>query len=62
MIVMVEDNNDELSSLLLNNSISGRNRFEELKEMFPMGTKIGIKQPYMKLPFNGNIMLRNDNM
>ena len=28
---------------------------------FPEGTRIGIKQPYLKLSFSGTLYLRNDN-
>ena len=29
--------------------------------MFPYGTILGVKNPYMKRSFGGNLLLRNDN-
>ena len=36
-------------------------KYEELKNLYPEGLKIGIKQPYLKLSLGGNLALRNDN-
>jgi hypothetical protein len=34
---------------------------KELKELWPIGTKIGIKQPYYYIAFRGDLRIRNDN-
>ena len=35
--------------------------FTAAQEAFPINTKIGVKNPYKKLSFNGTLGIRNDN-
>ena len=61
IMTMVEDKNHHPISFLMYNQVKTTTTVIELQSMFPKGIDIGIKQPYKKLPYNGNLTLRNDN-
>lgn len=61
IVLIVEDKNKNAISLGLYNQSGEFKQFKDLVKTFPEGTRIGIKQPYLKLSFSGTLYLRNDN-
>ena len=61
VLLVVEDRNKDVSSLMLYNQINYSANIDHLQTCFPAGMRIGIKQPYLKLSYNGVILLINDN-
>jgi hypothetical protein len=59
--MIIEDKNKDVISFTLYNSIEEKLDFEDVQKYFPIGTMIGIKQPYLKISYYGNLSLRNDN-
>ena len=64
MLVIEDANKDVILIGLyeLFNKVQKTLSLEELNKMYPVGTKIGIKQPYLKVTASGNHILRNDNV
>ena len=61
VLLIIEDRNKDVSSLMLYNQINYNTNIDHLQTCFPVGMRIGIKQPYLKLSYNGVILLINDN-
>ena len=61
VMLIVEDRCGDVISLPLNNQVSKGTTYDEVLKMFPKGIQLGIKQPYLKILFVGNVTLRNDN-
>jgi tetratricopeptide (TPR) repeat protein len=57
----VEDSVGNVLMLLLCNFVDTNSSFEKLQTMFPVNTRFGIKQPYLKVSNAGGICLRVDN-
>ena len=60
-MLIVEDKDKEVVNLGLYNQVEKGTNFQEMNRLFPFNMKLAIKQPYMKLSYGGNLMLRNDN-
>ena len=60
VMLLVEDDNHEMISLGLYNQITDLTPFKDLQNLFPPQTKIGIKNPYIKVSYGGILVLRND--
>ena len=58
---LIQDSNGDCASLTIHNQINKDLKFQELKQLFPIGTKIGIKNPYYLRSYEGIYTLRNDN-
>ena len=60
-MIIIEDKNKDIISMGLYNQTNFNMKYDDLKEKYPEGLRIGIKQPYLKLSLGGNLALRNDN-
>ena len=62
VMLIIEDQSGDVISLSLYNQINRyTTKLEDLQRLFPVGQWIGVKQPYQKILFAGNLQLRNDN-
>jgi hypothetical protein len=58
--LIVEDRNKDVLFFSFYNQIKTTS-YTNLEQIFPIGTEIGIKQPYLLLSYTGTFSLRNDN-
>ena len=61
VLVSCEDKNGTPIQLSLYNQVATQTSPTNIREMFPLGQKLGVKNPYLKLNAVGNFSLRNDN-
>lgn len=61
MSLTVQDKTKAVINIGLYNQVDRDMRQAEVQEKFPKGTRIGIKNPYLKINMNGFLSLRNDN-
>ena len=59
--LIVEDTNKTMIPLCLHNTVKNDIKWQEMYKKFPENSKIGIKNPYMVLTYQGTFELRNDN-
>lgn len=57
----VEDDNKDIIQLCLYNQIAEDSTYQQVQRAFPRGLKLGVLNPYKKMTYNGNVVLRNDN-
>jgi hypothetical protein len=58
---VVEDKNGDFSPVGLYNQVDRATSYQGLLEVFPKGTEMGIKQPYLQVAYGGIVTIRNDN-
>jgi hypothetical protein len=61
LTLLVQDLKGRLANLGLYNIIRAHDTSFDAQTLFPVGTKLGIKEPYYKMQNSGNFGLRSDN-